>query len=286
MDKFCKKHVNLAKAKYYNNYFEEYKENSRKQWELISSLLNRKKKKSNINKLIDKDGRVINSPSTIAEHFNEYFSNIATQFKNDINERTNNTESTNSYANFLRQPVQNTMYTRETNSQEVYEIIKKFKNKSTLDTKISALKIANSSHSFTNILARVINRSLQEGMFPYQLKNARVIPVYKGGTKTDAGNYRPISLLATLSKIYEKLMHNRIIDFLESNGSLHDMQYGFRQGRSCEHALLKAQNIILNSLNKNKVSLLLLIDFSKAFDLVEHSILLKNLKIMVLEGFL
>ena len=67
------------------------------------------------------------------------------------------------------------------------------------------------------------------------------------------------------------------MDFLESNGSLHDMQYGFRQGRSCEQALLKAQNILLDSLNRNKVSLLLLIDFSKAFDMVEHSILLKKL---------
>ena len=68
------------------------------------------------------------------------------------------------------------------------------------------------------------------------------------------------------------------MDFLETNGSLHDMQYGFRPGRSCEHALLKAQNNILHSLNRNKVSLLLLIDFSKAFDLVEHSILLNKLE--------
>ena len=109
MEKFCKKHVNLAKVKYYNNYFEEYKDNSRKQWELISSLLNRKKKKSNINKLIDKDGTVINTPSNISEHFNEYFSNIATQFKNDINERTTNTNSTHSYANFLSPPTQKSM---------------------------------------------------------------------------------------------------------------------------------------------------------------------------------
>ena len=73
-------------------------------------------------------------------------------------------------------------------------------------------------------------------------------------------------------------MHNRILDFLESNDSLFDMQYGFRPGRSCEHALLKAQSILLNSLNKRQISLLLLIDFSKAFDMVDHSILLKKLE--------
>ena len=278
MEKFCKKHVNIAKAKYYSSYLEEYKENSRKQWELINSLLNRNKKKGNINKLIDKDGTVINTPSAIAEHFNEYFSNIATTLKNDINNRAGHTESTNGYVNFLRQPVQNSIYIRKTNPQEIFEVIKKLKNKSTLDTKINALKIANSSHSFTNILARIINRSFEEGIFPHQLKNARVIPVYKGSSKTDVSNYRPISLLSVFSKIYEKLMHTRIADFLELNGSLHDMQYGFRQGRSCEQALLKAQNILLDSLNRNKVSLLLLIDFSKAFDMVEHSILLRKLE--------
>ena len=108
------------------------------------------------------------------------------------------------------------------------------------------------------------------------MKLAKVIPVHKGGTKTDIGNYRPISLLNTLSKIYEKLMHARILNFLEQNESLYENQYGFRPGRSCEHALLNAQNYILDSLNKRQVSLLLLIDFSKAFDMVEHSILLKN----------
>ena len=127
MEKFCKKHVNIAKAKYYSSYLEEYKENSRKQWELINSLLNRNKKKGNINKLIDKDGTVINTPSAIAEHFNEYFSNIATTLKNDINNRAGHTESTNGYVNFLRQPVQNSIYIRKTNPQEIFEVIKKVK---------------------------------------------------------------------------------------------------------------------------------------------------------------
>ena len=73
-------------------------------------------------------------------------------------------------------------------------------------------------------------------------------------------------------------MYNRILNFLEKNNSLYETQYGFRPGRSCEHALLNAQNSILDSLNKRQISLLLLIDFSKAFDMVDHSILLKKLE--------
>ena len=109
------------------------------------------------------------------------------------------------------------------------------------------------------------------------MKIARVIPIHKDGPKNNVANYRPISLLNSLSKVYEKLMYNRVISFLESNNSLFDMQYGFRSGRSCEQALLNAQNTLLDSLTKRQISLLLLIDFSKAFDMVDHSILLKKL---------
>ena len=69
------------------------------------------------------------------------------------------------------------------------------------------------------------------------------------------------------------LTKTRIIEFMEANDSIFEMQYGFRTGRSCEHALLKAQSLLLDSLSKKEISLLLLIDFSKAFDMVEHTIL-------------
>ena len=128
--------------------------------------------------------------------------------------------------------------------------------------KISALKIANNSLNFTSILAKIINKSFNEGVFPQQLKTARVVPIFKEGSKTDVGNYRPISLLSSISKIFEKLMYNRIMEFLSFNGILHEMQYGFRQGRSCEHALLKAKQVLLDSLSMRQVSLLLLIDYA------------------------
>ena len=163
-------------------------------------------------------------------------------------------------------------------SDEVYNIINNFKNKSTLDIRISLLKIANTSIKFADTLAKIIDKSFTEGVFPEQLKSVRVVPIYKEGSRTDVENYRPISLLASISKVYEKLMHSRIINFLHSNNSLYDMQYGFRSGRSCEHALLKAQHILLESLSKKQISLLLLIDFSKAFDMVEHTILLRKLE--------
>ena len=277
LNAFCKKHVDSAKTKYYKSQFEKYKNDSRKQWQIINGLLNRKNKNSNISSLRDSSGRTINTPSDMAESFNNYFSNVASNLKNSDNTNENLSDGTSNYEYYLKSPVSNSIYLNEVDASEVHRTIKNFQNKSTSDTRISALKIANESHSFTTVLAKIINKSFQEGFFPEQLKTAGVVPIHKEGSKSDVSNYRPISLLKTFSKIFEKLMHVRILGFLETNNSLYEMQYGFRPGRSCEHALLNAQNKILDSLSRRQISLLLLIDFSKAFDMVDHSILLKKL---------
>ena len=277
MKKFVEKHFKKAKAKYYEKYFTEHKNNSKKQWEMINSLLKRKKKKISVTKLIDEDGKNINSPQEISEKFNDYFANIAGNLKSKMNQEPNSPSSQNPFSHFSDPPVSNSIYLRPVTPGEVYEIIDNFKNKSTLDTKISALKIANTNHKFTEALAKIVTTSFQQGVFPASLKIAKLIPIHKGGKKTEVENYRPISLLATFSKIYEKLMNKRFVSFFEENNTIYENQYGFRPGRSCEHALLNAQQVLSNVLNKKQIGLLLLIDFSKAFDMVEHDILLAKL---------
>jgi exonuclease III len=275
MKKFVDKHIKKAKSKYYNKYFEQYKDNSKKQWNMINILLNRNTKKSGVSSLKDSNGNLINTPSAIADKFNEYFSNIALNLKSKISP---NVTTPDSFRKYLTNPISNCMPIEPVVAIEISDIVKKLKNKSTLDTKICALKIAASDNTFNEVLAQVITASFTEGVFPQPLKLARVVPIHKGGNKSDVSNYRPISLLSSFSKIYEKLMHKRLVKFMNDNDSLYEMQYGFRSGRSCEHALLTAQNCLLNNLNKNKISLLLLIDFSKAFDMVDHTTLLCKLQ--------
>ena len=213
LNDFCKKHIKLAKSKYYKSYFEKYKENSRKQWQVINGLLNRKGRTNTTHKLIDDEGNTFSTPITVANSFNDYFCNVATNLKQKLNDDSRHTDDNSGFQEFLNNPIPNSMYLNAVDAGEIYGIINTFKNKSTRDTKISSLKITNESYGFTTALAKVINKSFQQGVFPDQMKIARVIPLHKSGPETDVNNYRPISLLNSFSKIYEKLMYNRIIEF-------------------------------------------------------------------------
>ena len=114
--------------------------------------------------------------------------------------------------------ISNSIYLNPTNSTEISQIIDELKVKATADINIASIKTANNSTpKFSETIADIINRSLIEGVFPSLLKTAKVVPVHKGGTKINIENYRPISLLSAISKIYEKVMYTRVYDFLSQN---------------------------------------------------------------------
>ena len=143
MNEFCAKHVDIAKNKYHKSYFEKYKDNSRKQWQMINGLLNRNKNgNSGINKLIDNEGNSITNGKEISENFNEYFCNIASNLKGSSHSPLHRT-GIGTYSDFMKHPVTNTIHLNDADAGEIYSTIKNFKNKSTRDTKMSALKIAN-----------------------------------------------------------------------------------------------------------------------------------------------
>ena len=128
-------------------------------------------------------------------------------------------------------------------------------------------------------ICHIINLSIMTGMFPSILKQARVIPIFKAGDKEDPGNYRPISILPTLSKIIEKHIAKQCIDYLEQFSLLHREQSGFRKSHSCHTALIKLTDTLYKELDNGNLTGIVFIDFKKAFDLVDHDILLKKLQI-------
>ena len=275
LKKFVNKHIKKAKLKYYTSYFKQHADDSRKQWQMINQLINKSKRKISINKLI-LDDKEITSPNAISDSFNKYFCNIAAKLKSEPS-LSPAKFCQKQFTSYLKNSCSKSIYLRDPDSSEINSIIKKLKNKSTSDSSTAALKTANTVPLFQETMAKLISSSFTEGIFPHQLKLAKVIPIHKSGKRTNVANYRPISLLSVFSKIYEKVMHERVDSFLTKHNLIYGNQYGFRKGHSCEHALISAQSEILKNLDKKHITLLLLIDFSKAFDMVDHTILLSKL---------
>ena len=124
-------------------------------------------------------------------------------------------------------------------SQEINKIIDSLDiNKSTGPNSIPVYILKILKPFFSEWLAKIINLSFETSVFPDLLKLAKVIPIHKKDSKLDYKNYRPISLLSVLSKIYEKVLYKRIYGFLSSNNLFYEKQYGFRSKHSTNHALI------------------------------------------------
>jgi hypothetical protein len=133
-------------------------------------------------------------------------------------------------------------------------------------------------------LAHIFNLSLGTGIFPHKLKQCRVVPIFKAGSNTECDNYRPISLLSSISKILEKIVAEKLVSHLTSNDLLYIHQYGFLPKKSTEHNLLHVINYISKSLNDGNYCIGVFLDLKKAFDVCSHSILLKKLEKMGVRG--
>ena len=127
-------------------------------------------------------------------------------------------------------------------------------------------------------LATIFNQSICSGIFPSKLKCAKIIPIFKDEDDTLPENYRPISLLSIYNRIVEKLMYSRVTKFVKDCSILYDQQYGFRSKHSTQHAILDTVNTILQNMDNGKFSCDVFIDLKKAFDTVNHELLLAKLE--------
>ena len=125
---------------------------------------------------------------------------------------------------------------------------------------------------------------MTEGVFPDLLKTARVIPLYKSGEKTNINNYRPISILSFFSKIFEKTMYHYISNFMDKYNLICKQQFGFRSKHSIHHAVISVVNNITNGLDSNNIVIGVFLDLKKAFDTIDHTILLKKLYAYEIRG--
>jgi hypothetical protein len=151
-----------------------------------------------------------------------------------------------------------------------------FKNKKANIHSFSSFIYKEITNVVSSLISDLINESFSSGTFPDVFKIAKVIPVHKSGNRLEFSNFRPISTLHHISKVFEKIMYSRMIKFLSKFNILSGMQFGFMNGRSTD--------VIYEALNDKSFVLSLLLDFSKAFDAVDHPILLQKLEAMGIRG--
>ena len=160
---------------------------------------------------------------------------------------------------------------------EVTQVISTLKNSSAGWDELPTFVAKKCISGYIEPLTYLINTSFTEGVFPKELKLARVVPIFKIGDKTELTNYRPISVLSFFSKVFEKIMYTHLLDFIEQNKIIYKHQYGFRQKHSTQHAIITLVDRITNSLDKGDIVISIFLDLKKAFDTVDHPTLLNKL---------
>jgi len=262
--------IRLSKANYYKEKIQDSKGNPRKTWQFINEILSQNKKNSSVLSLKIDDHEITDS-ETIANIFNQHFSTVGSNLASQI--PTGNT----SHEEFLDQTSHNFKLSEVTISQVIEILTKVDSRKATGLDGISAHILKASCDVIAPQLAYMFNRSIKTSKFIDEWKVARVTPIHKGGSTSDINNYRPISVLPIISKIFEKLIFNQLYDYLTTNNLLHSDQSGFRPHHSTATCLLKQVDDWLKNMDEGKINGIIQIDLKKAFDTVDHEILVHKL---------
>ena len=260
----------LAEKRYYNDLIESYKGNSKKTWDTIKTVINHQKKSGTYPEFFF-NGCIISEPKMIANKFNDYFSNIGSNLAKKI------PSTSCSFHNFLTERNVESIFLKPVQKDEILDIIMSLKNGSPGIDDIPAAVLKYVARDILNPLLHVCQLSLSEGVFPNELKIAKVLPLYKANDPSMFNNYRPISLLSVFSKILEKLMYDRLYQYLIKFNILYAFQFGFQKHKSTYMAIICLAERLITAIEKGEIGIGIFIDFRKAFDTVDHSILLEKL---------
>ena len=259
----------------------EFKHNTKKLWGTINRICGKSNDKSLCIESLKVNNVMTYSTARITDSFGEYFAGVGKQYADKI--ASPNT-SVDEYLLKIRRS-KTSIFLHPVTYRELDKLIDKLPNKTSSGfDNISNILLKKLKTCIIGPLVEIFNCSLATSTFPQKMKLAIVVPLHKGQSTMDLGNYRPISLLLTISKLLEKIMYTRVYEYLNNTNQIYESQYRFRAKHSCEHAIGELIGEITKSVELNKQTICVFLDLSKAFDTLEHSVIFKKFERYGLRG--
>jgi hypothetical protein len=248
--------IRITKYNYHKNLLSAFKNNSSKLWSHLNNLITSPKTNS-----------VTLEPNDLNDFFTSVFRHAP-----PYNAADPLTVPVHSF-------IDNSMFLSPVTANEIIATLASLSNSNSPGSDGLSPQIIKANASvIANQLAHVYNLSFSQGIFPKLLKNALITPIFKSGSHADPSNYRPISILTVFSKLLEKLFYSRLIAFVDKHNILHSNQFGFRKHKSTTTAIASVLSNLLSNYSSNKKAVLALLDLKKAFDFINHDLLLMKLK--------
>ena len=267
--------IKESKTEYYQSAIQNHK-TSGDIWRHIRDI--NPKPVTTIPNMIFNKGESLQNPKEIANAFNDYYVNIC-QTLGVVNR--NNKDTFETLENYTKTKLNESdkFELQHISESEVLKLLQRLNpSKSAGIDTIGPRILKLAAPIISRLIAHIINVSIESNTFPDDLKIAKITPIYKSGDKSQTGNYRPISVLPTISKIFEQHIAIQLNEFLREHDLLSQYQSGFRKFHSCQSALTQLTEEWLSNMDNGDLTGVTFLDFRKAFDLVDHKILIDKLK--------
>lgn len=267
--------LNDCKKEYYSKLLAENMNYTKKLWDVLNKVTNNKSTKPSYPPYFKDNNRQEDDMGVVAEKFNTFFVNVGPNLAKDIPDTSLQWDHFDKDGG--RNP--NTMFLTPVKETEIRHLVNKCVAKTSTDVNDLDMRLIKKVlDGIISPLTYIFNLSFLTGTFPSKMKIAKVVPLYKNGDTHEFTNYRPISILPQLSKILEKLFNNRLDKFINKHNLLYDSQYGFRRNHSTALALTESVEIITDAIDQKLHSIGIFIDLKKAFDTINHDILIAKLE--------
>ena len=270
-----------GKTEYFLAKCASFKNNSRKLWGLINRTISKSHNKLDSIDKIKVEHIYKTDAQSITSAFCNHFSMVGKSYAEKIS------KSNKRINDYIRNMEINnhSLFLTPITEPELKSLISALPNKSSSGhDNINNVLLKQIKDSIVKPMTICVNKSLSEGLFPQVMKLADVCPLYKSKDKHETNNYRPISLLLTLSKLLEKIVCEKVYSFLNQTNQIYMGQYGFRSGHSCKNVIGELISAVLKGFQSNKYTVGVFLDLSKAFDTLKHKILLEKLHYYGIRG--